>query len=81
MIDHCIAAYKKQIEDDHYKVYVTDALKVISENTAKFVGGSSMSIRYFDIINPPKEETEEKDPNEVIENIKNKITMIGKEDA
>ena len=39
-----------------------------------------MSIRYFDMVNP-KKEVEERSSEEVILDIKNKIKMIGKEDA
>lgn len=35
-----------------YRIYVTDALKTISENTAKYSGGSYLTKRYADIIKP-----------------------------
>lgn len=40
------------MKDDAYRVYVTDALKVIGENTAKYAGGNYLSARYTDIAYP-----------------------------
>lgn len=37
-------------------MYVTDALSVIAENTARYVGGSHMTMRWADAINPHAEE-------------------------
>ena len=45
------------LEDVHaetYRVYVSDALRIISENTARFGGGTFAKQRYYDVINPPK---------------------------
>lgn len=74
MIDNCIAFYLKYEEEKAYKIYVSDALKVIAENTAKFGGGSTLTVRYYDIINPKKEE-EERTAEDVISNIRAKIIM------
>ena len=47
---------KKQMQEKTYRVYVTDALKFITENTAKYAGGSYMKIRYLDTEDPKPEE-------------------------
>lgn len=39
-----------------YRVYVTDALRLTVENTAKYAGGSYIKARYIDIIEPKKQE-------------------------
>lgn len=44
-------------------MYVTDALKLIAENTAKYAGGGYIQKRYADVITPQKEET--RTPEEV----------------
>ena len=51
-------------KEQAYRVYVTDALKIIGENTAKYAGGSYMKVRYLDVENPKPEET--RTPEEVI---------------
>lgn len=38
------------MEAYQYKIYVTDALKAIAGNTAKFAGGVSFQNRYYDIM-------------------------------
>lgn len=35
-----------------YKIYISDALRIIGENTAKYAGGSYMNSRYVDIVSP-----------------------------
>lgn len=32
-----------------YRIYVTDALKVVGENTAKFAGGTHLTKRYAEV--------------------------------
>lgn len=66
---------KKQMQKRAYRAYVTDALKIIGENTAKYVGGSYMKVRYDAIENPPPEET--RDSKEIIDGMKAKIARIG----
>lgn len=62
MIDHCIAAYRQRTEDKSYRIYITDALKAISENTTYKVGiagvaevGSKMNARWHEVMNPKEE--------------------------
>ena len=59
--------------DEVYRVYVTDMLMCIAENTAKFANGGGRYIkkRYFDIVQPQKEET--RTPDEIINGIKSKL--------
>jgi hypothetical protein len=46
--------YKHEAETA-YRIYVTDALQAISENTAHSAnGGKMMNSRWYDIIHPPK---------------------------
>ena len=42
-----LTQYKQHVEEMRYRMYVTDALKLIAENTAKVVGGSYISERWF----------------------------------
>lgn len=53
-------AKARMLEDLHaetYRVYVSDTLRIISENTARFGGGAYTKQRYYDVINPPKVDT------------------------
>lgn len=50
---YAIARYQSQQRDLAYRIYVTDCLRIISENTAKMVmGGSYITANFSDIINP-----------------------------
>lgn len=70
---------KKQAQEKAYRIYVTDALKAIAENTAKYAGGSYMKNRYYDFENPKPVET--RTGNEIIYQMKAKIARIGGGDA
>ena len=55
-----------------YRFYVTDALKVITENTQKVAGGSAMQKRFADIMIDhvsSKKTVVEKSPEEIIEEV------------
>lgn len=65
---YCLAKYKDRQDRLVYRVYVTDALRIIAENTAKNVGGSYLQARYADFVVPQKEETRTSD--EVIAHMK-----------
>ncbi len=60
-----------------YRVYITDALKAVAENTAKYAGGGYIKNRYIEIINPPPEET--RTGEEIIAQMKAKLGQIGGE--
>lgn len=56
-------------------MYVTDALKAVAENTAKYSGGGYIKARYIEIIDPPPEET--RTGEEIIAQMKAKLGQIG----
>lgn len=67
VIEHCISSLKLDREKKSFRVYVTDALMAIAENTTHFLGreniidyGKSITERWIDIIDfketAPKEE-------------------------
>ena len=49
---YAMARYQSQQRDLVYRIYVTDCLRIISENTAKMGGGSYITAKFVDIINP-----------------------------
>lgn len=68
------ALLKKQLQEKAYRMYVTDSLKSISENTSRHSGGSYMKSRYYDTVNPKPPET--RTPEEIISHMKDKIRKI-----
>ena len=72
----------KRREDRLYRIYITDALKAIADNTTHYQGtegmfdyGSSMSMRWIDVLEP-HEEVKEKDDrscNEIVHDIWERI--------
>lgn len=68
MIEHCISALKLNREEKSYKIYITDTLMAIAENTTHFLGrndiidyGKAMNKRWVEIIEPEVKEPEKID--------------------
>lgn len=74
MISVLPALIKRDAEESTLRLYATDALKLIAENTAKFSGGNYMKLRWADIINPPKKESRTAD--EIIEHMKKRLEGV-----
>ena len=51
-----MARLNERARDEAYRIYVTDALRVVAENTAQYVGGNYIKARYADIIEPKKQD-------------------------
>ena len=73
VMDHCISAFQKEQEEKAFRIYLSDAVMAIADNTAKFAGGSKMSSRFYDIINIKKEAKKEETADEIILKIKEKV--------
>lgn len=54
-----------------YKMYVTDTLRLVGENTAKQVRGAYIAKRYSDLIKPIPEDN--RTPEEIIAQIRSKL--------
>lgn len=52
MKDFCISLFQKEQEDKAVKNYYAECLRIITENTAKIGGGSYITAKFSDIINP-----------------------------
>lgn len=69
------ANYHKKSKDAAFRYYVTDVLKNINESVANTMSGKYMQARFYDILNPPKEET--RTAEEIIQHIKDGLDKIG----
>ena len=52
MKDFCISLFQKEQEEKAVKIYYAECLRVMTENTAKMSGGSYITAKLSDIINP-----------------------------
>ena len=43
---------KRQQEESAFRIYTTECLRTMTENTAKFAGGSFVQAKYSDLIDP-----------------------------
>lgn len=85
MIDHCVSRLKQISEEETYRIYVTDALKAITNNTAHLTkNGLTMTKRFSDFISKTPEEPDENDEikaQEIKDHMKNILAKLGKEDG
>ena len=49
---YAMARFNQHQRDLAYRIYVTDCLRMATENTAKMSQGSYTTERFYDIINP-----------------------------
>lgn len=70
IIGYAKAKLEESAENFRYRVYVTDALKLIAENTAKSAGGSYLNRRYIDIIGGKTQGTDgSKSAEEIVDEV------------
>lgn len=62
---YAVTRLNKKREDDVYRIYVTDTLKAIAQNTA-VNGGAYPTKRFAELLNPVKEKSAEEIIKEVI---------------
>lgn len=71
---------EEQVNDDIYRIYVTNALKILTGNTARFAGGTELTKKYSDIISDKTEEEmeeeQEQQAQDVINRMKEKISKV-----
>ena len=75
----CLAALpavmKHRIHEEVYRAYVTDALRILGENTAKYAGGGYIQMRFIDLIDRKPNET--RTSAEIVDTIRAKLRRIG----
>lgn len=73
---------ERQDIETAYRIYVTDALQQICENTARASGGAYSNARFYDIINPKPGNEDLRSGEEIAADIirgLEEITMAGGE--
>lgn len=60
-----------------YRIYITDCLRMITENTAKtaYSGGSYLKERFYNIINPIKDNNDGKTVDEILNEAMNECGL------
>ena len=67
----CISLFQKEQEEKAVKIYYAECLRAISENTAKFGGGSYIQAKLQDILDPKP--VDNRTADEIIEGIRKKL--------
>ena len=66
---YALARYQSHTREVAYRIYVTDCLRIMAENMAKYSGGTYLTKRYADVVKrrPSDNRTGEEIAAEVIE--------------
>ena len=72
VIQHCVASFRKKQVNELFMCYVGEGIKIISENTANFCGGSSISVSFYDMLHPV-DKKKQKTAQEVIDHLRSKL--------
>ena len=67
----CISLFQKEQEEKAVRNYYAECLRIMTENTAKFGGGSYIEAKLQDILEPKPVDNRTSD--DIIEGIKNKL--------
>ena len=51
-----MARFNEKAKTEAYRIYVTDALRIVAENTARYAGGNCIKARYIDVVEPKKQD-------------------------
>ena len=57
MLRYAASLVRKRDEEAAYRIYMTDTVQLLSENLARAVSGSYVSVRYSDIVRPAPRDT------------------------
>ena len=68
VMHHCVNVIKAQMEERRYRAYITDALMIMTENTARLAGGKSLTVRWYDAYLPVDTRSGDEIAQEVIKN-------------
>ena len=78
VIDHCVSLFQKKQNEKQYRAYITDALMAITETLADRYGGRKMTMRWMEMIQPPKPE-DTRTGEEIKASIVGKLRKLGGE--
>ena len=64
-----MAEFKREQETKAYRIYVTETLRLLTENTAKFAGGAMIKEKYYDIINQKPKNVDKMTGDQIVADI------------
>lgn len=73
---YCMVRFKRRSEVISYRVYVTDALKCIAENTTGGDSRQHMTDRYYYRLGIEPEAEDDRTPEEIIDSVLNGLARV-----
>lgn len=69
-----MACLDRERDEKAFRIYLTDSVKILSDNFNGVYGGYKISKRYAEVLKPQKEET--RTPEEIIESIRSRLKRM-----
>lgn len=72
------AMLKQRAREETYRVYMTESLRLIAENTARAVNGGYLKTRYAELFEqkPESASNEDRSSDEIIDHMKKKLSSL-----
>lgn len=73
---YVLARYKDQQRELAYRIYASEALRTMTENTAKFGGGAYIKGHYADILSGSPGKTDTRTHEEIVSHVFGKLRAV-----
>ena len=77
---YVLARYNREQREEAYRIYISDGLRFISENSTRSAfesGGKYLNLRYYDLIYPSA--PDERTADDIINHVKQGLGRLGGE--
>lgn len=80
MLDYARILEDERAKEYTYRIYVSDALKILGENLAHAFGGNALNVRLYDILERNKEPEDNRSGEEIIADMRAKLAALSKDE-
>ena len=77
-IEHCVSFFNKKREEQRYKYYLTDAIRILTYNTS-MKGRGVIEQRYYDLAQKINQKEDNRTADDVIDNISDKLRKMSED--
>lgn len=81
MLDCARIRDEERSKEYAYRIYVSDALKILGENLAQAFGGNALSVRLYDILEQNTQPEDNRTAEEIIADISGKLSAMGEDEV
>lgn len=80
MLDYARIQEDERGKEYTYRVYVSDALKILGENLARAFGGNALNVRLYDLLERNTEPEYNRSAEEIIADMRAKLAAMSEDE-